>query len=139
MRIRSWVMNSFHRITSCEIWSYIKTSLDQRQSFSNSSMRVSIILITICGTLFGENGNFLRFTKTYTIDQLFFSLQLQQEIVMLIVSIVTSQGLFMSVATKMGLVLYLIKSTQYKKLASNALQLTMQMTWKNETKSISDF
>ena len=37
-----------------------------------------------------------------------FSLQLEQEVVMLIVSIVTSQGLSMSVATKKGLVLYLI-------------------------------
>ena len=57
-------MNLFHRITTCEIRSYIKTSLDQRQSFLNSSMRISIILITICGTLIGENGtNFLRFTR----------------------------------------------------------------------------
>ena len=39
-------------------------------------MRISIILITICGTLIGENGNFLRFTRnlsTKLMNKFFFT------------------------------------------------------------------
>ena len=37
-------------------------------------MRISIILVTICGTLFGENGNFFRFTQNLTtIREYFFT------------------------------------------------------------------